>query len=180
MLSLVGVQVAETIVAQVEQVVVLVYLTQDAPLRQQVDVAYAVGRHVTAVAHLWLKGLKVIAVVAAQAVPRGKPHKALLVLQQLSDMCRRHAVGLVVFRHVTHRLCPQRHCCQPAHDGCHLPLHLSVSLVFIDDHSQYHQQCHRCNMHPVHTSFRFVLAFCLQRYNFFLYFICLFEKNPFL
>ena len=57
-----------------------VYLAQDETSWQQRDVADAVGRHVAAVAYGRLEGLELIAVVAAQAVPGGKPHKSLLVL----------------------------------------------------------------------------------------------------
>ena len=80
---------------------------------QHDDVAEAVGRNVASVAHLWFEGAELIAVVAAQSVPRSKPHKTLVVLQQLRDVARRHAVLFVVRHHPAQWLCCQRPCRQP-------------------------------------------------------------------
>jgi hypothetical protein len=100
LLLFLGSEVAEGIILQVEHIIVFVHQTENLLGGQQLDVADAVGSHVTPVANLRLKGMKLVTVVAAQSVPGSKPHKTLLVLQQLGDMSRGYAILFVVLHHM--------------------------------------------------------------------------------
>ena len=102
-------QVAKAVSLCIKQVIEPTFHpAEDVAVAAQSDVTDAVGRHVAAVAHLRLEGLKGIAVEAAQSVPGTEPHKALPILQHLRDTVRGHSVLLVVLHDVAQRLCLQR------------------------------------------------------------------------
>ena len=73
-------QVPEAVAAHVEHKIVFVNLTKHLFVGQQRDVADAIGLHVAAVTHSRLKCTKLIAIIATQTIPCGKPHESLLVL----------------------------------------------------------------------------------------------------
>ena len=73
-------KITELIVVEVEPIIALIRLAQDLSARQQADIANTVCTHVAAIAHRRLKRPEFIAVISAQTVPCGKPHKAELVL----------------------------------------------------------------------------------------------------
>ena len=63
-----------------EHSIVVICPTQNPPVRQQIDVSDAVGRHVATVTNGGLERLELIAVIATKAIPGSEPHKALLIL----------------------------------------------------------------------------------------------------
>ena len=67
-------EVTEGACAGIETEVAIVHATQDVAVRAQGDVAKAIGGHSAAIAYGRLERTELIAVIAAETVPCGKPH----------------------------------------------------------------------------------------------------------
>ena len=75
---------------------------------QHEDVAEAVVGHIAAIAHRRFEECKLLSVKAAQAIPRGYPYKALMVLDYLGDVRRRQTAVFVILGNPAFRRCPQQ------------------------------------------------------------------------
>jgi hypothetical protein len=94
--SFIGIHVTETAGVGIKEVILIIYTAHHLTVRTQGYVAETVGSHIAAVAHCGLESTEVVAVIATQTVPRGKPQETLSVLKELCDMAMRQSVLLVV------------------------------------------------------------------------------------
>ena len=85
----------------------------DRAILHQHHVLNTVRRHVYAVANPRFEADELVAVVTVQAVPRGKPHHALVVLYYPRHIPLSHAAELVIMSHYALRLGIERSC--PTH-----------------------------------------------------------------